>query len=182
MRQDQVQIGGYYRVKIGGRLAPVQVMRQLPGRGRLRFECYTRDTNRVIKATAARLRPIPAGEPALALVRPDEIAGVRLAPRRLVERMERFNRSGIERFVDRQHVATPLLEVCRAFVRHVKRRSLRDFPPAFRRGAWHCVIGRHLANQREYRQVMGHAPLPTHEQVTAALLGDVAARRAVLAG
>lgn len=47
------------RVKIGSRLAEVTVLRQLDGRGRARYECRTADTNKLIRATAARLRPMP---------------------------------------------------------------------------------------------------------------------------
>ena len=59
MKQNDVQIGGRYRVKIGSRLAEVTVLRRLDGRGRARFECRTADTGRTVKATAARLRPMP---------------------------------------------------------------------------------------------------------------------------
>lgn len=59
MKQEQVTIGMQARVKIGSRLAEVTVLRQLDGRGRARFECRTSDTGRLVKATAARLRPVP---------------------------------------------------------------------------------------------------------------------------
>lgn len=59
MKQEQVQIGMQARVKIGSRLAEVTVLRRLDGRGRARFECRTSDTDRLVKATAARLRPVP---------------------------------------------------------------------------------------------------------------------------
>lgn len=59
MKQEQVKIGMQARVKIGSRLAEVTVLRQLDGRGRARFECRTSDTGRLVKATAARLRPVP---------------------------------------------------------------------------------------------------------------------------
>ena len=61
MKQDEVQIGMTARVKIGPRLAEVTVLRRLDGRGRARFECRTADTNKLIRATAARLRPLPGG-------------------------------------------------------------------------------------------------------------------------
>ncbi len=60
MKQDDVTIGMTCRVKIGSRLAEVTVLRRLDGRGRARFECRTSDTSRSIRATAARLRPMPA--------------------------------------------------------------------------------------------------------------------------
>lgn len=59
MKQEQVTIGMAARVKIGSRMAEVTVLRQLDGRGRARFECRTSDTGRLVKATAARLRPVP---------------------------------------------------------------------------------------------------------------------------
>jgi hypothetical protein len=59
MKQECVTIGMQARVKIGQRLAEVTVLRQLEGRGRARFECRTSDTGRLVKATAARLRPVP---------------------------------------------------------------------------------------------------------------------------
>ena len=59
MKQEQVTIGMQARVKIGQRLAEVTVLRRFDGRGRARFECRTSDTGRLVKATAARLRPVP---------------------------------------------------------------------------------------------------------------------------
>jgi hypothetical protein len=59
MKQECVTIGMQARVKIGQRLAEVTVLRQLEGRGRARFECRTSDTGRLVRATAARLRPVP---------------------------------------------------------------------------------------------------------------------------
>jgi hypothetical protein len=62
MKQNDVQIGMTARVKIGQRLAEVKVLREIDLGGwknRRRFECRTVDTGRLIKATAARLRPIP---------------------------------------------------------------------------------------------------------------------------
>jgi hypothetical protein len=59
MKQQCVEIGMQASVKIGSRLADVTVIRRLEGRGRARFECRTSDTGRIVKATAARLRPMP---------------------------------------------------------------------------------------------------------------------------
>lgn len=62
MKQNDVQIGMTARVKIGQRLAEVKVLREIDLGGwknRRRFECRTVDTGRLIKATAARLRPMP---------------------------------------------------------------------------------------------------------------------------
>ena len=68
MKQDDVKIGMQARVKIGQRLAEVTVIREIDVGGyksRRRFECRTADTGRTIKATAARLRPMPAPAPAV---------------------------------------------------------------------------------------------------------------------
>lgn len=64
MRKTDITIGCEYRVKIGGRLAPVVVIakrerRSCGGRSQTVLECRTLDTDRPIVATAARLRPVP---------------------------------------------------------------------------------------------------------------------------
>lgn len=61
MKQDQIKIGMVAVVKVGGRLARVTVLRELPTRydRRRKFACLTHDTRREITATAARLRPAP---------------------------------------------------------------------------------------------------------------------------
>lgn len=65
MKQADVKIGGEYRVKIGGRLAPVTVERSIERHGhRTRYQCLTGDTGRRITCTAGRLRPAPARQAA----------------------------------------------------------------------------------------------------------------------
>jgi hypothetical protein len=65
MRQDQIEIGGNYIVRVGDRLAPVTVLRQQTkrtwgsDRAKTVFVCRTGDTGREITAGAARLRPVP---------------------------------------------------------------------------------------------------------------------------
>lgn len=65
MRQDQIEIGGDYTVRIGDRLAPVTVLRAKTtrtwgsDRARTVYVCLTGDTRREIVASAARLRPAP---------------------------------------------------------------------------------------------------------------------------
>lgn len=81
MKQEQVTIGMAARVKIGSRLAEVTVLRQLDGRGRARFECRTSDTGRLVKATAARLRPVP---PAAVLAMVDRMVRAAADRERLV--------------------------------------------------------------------------------------------------
>jgi len=93
MKQNDVQIGMTARVRIGQRLAEVTVLRQLEGRGRARFECRTSDTGRLVKATAARLRPMPT--PAVdAMVRRmvDDAKLARMADEQAAEREAAWQR------------------------------------------------------------------------------------------
>ena len=212
MRQNDIQIGMQACVRIGSRLAAVTVVRRLDGggsRGRTRYECLTADTGRTIRATAARLRPMPseaaraaaaevvrkiaarALPPAPAtqpettggrLARPGRLEGVRLNARRRIEQMGPRNTRGIERCLGAVHVAEPLTVAFRRFLQAIGRRSLREFPVAFRRGAAHRVFQVHRANRRQYCETMRHAPLPSEEMVARALAGDPVARAAVLAG
>lgn len=81
MRQNEVKVGGEYRVKIGGRMAPVIVQNQrhqrMSGeRWRIVFDCRTLDTGRAIVAAAARLRPLP-GTPEAAAENARKIAAER---------------------------------------------------------------------------------------------------------
>jgi hypothetical protein len=196
MKQADVEIGGEYRVKIGSRLATVRVMQLVAGgRGRARFLCVTQDTGREIKATAARLRPFIGsrimrqsehGDPAVEttggpIVRPAAIPGVKVNPLRVIEKMGAANAGGIMRFTGRIHVGMPLRAACREFCREVGRKSLRQFPPAFRRGVLHCLLAHHTYNRDQYRQVMGHGPIPSECVIAAALAGDEAARATALA-
>ena len=180
MKQNQVTIGGRYHVRIGQRLAVVTVEHNTRLRGRTYYACRVADSGRQITCTAARLRQIPettGGD----IVAPGGIPGVRINHARSIEQMGTFNSRGIHRWVDSQHVATTPLGLARAFCRHVDATSLRQHPPAFRRGALHCLLSRHAANRGLYRDVMGHGPVPSHEMIAAALMGDSDARAAVLA-
>ena len=80
------------------------------------------------------------------------------------------------------HVAMPWSAACREVFKVIgKGGQLRSFPKPLRRAAWLAVAEEHAANRDQYRQVMGHAPIPSEEMITAALAGDAAARTAVLA-
>ena len=180
MKQAQVTIGGRYHVRIGQRLAVVTVEQTTRLRGRTHYACRTADTGRQIICTAARLRLIPettGGE----IVAPSGIPGMLINHARSIEQMGAWNRGGIHRFADGQHVSMTPLGLARAFCRHVHCGSLRKHLPAFRRGALHCLLSRHAANRDQYRDVMGHGPVPSHEMVAAALMGDRDARAAILA-
>lgn len=82
MKLADVTIGGEYRVKIGGRLAPVRVIAQRERRRwgnsprQAVFECRTLDTGRTIIASPARLRPVP-GTPAAAAEQARKLAAER---------------------------------------------------------------------------------------------------------
>jgi predicted NBD/HSP70 family sugar kinase len=58
---------------------------------------------------------------------------------------------------------------------------LRDVPLALRRGCWQAVAEIHAINRRNFREAMGHDPLPSEEQIAAAMAGDTAARDALVA-
>lgn len=221
MRAKDVTLACEYRVKIGGRLAPVVVIarrerRSCGGRSQTVFECRTLDTGRSITATAARLRPVPGtpeaaveqarkrkaqarriaatpagtysstpAHPAPVLVAPSPVPGMveHVNPWQPVERLVGYNREAVERICAGVHVALPWSAACRAVYRVIgKGGRLRGFPRALRRGAWLKVAEEHAANRAQYVAVMGHAPIPSEEIVTAALAGDPEARAAVLAG
>jgi hypothetical protein len=104
-------------------------------------------------------------------------------PARPVERMARFNHEGIARILGSIHVGASWRDACRAVFKVVgKGGRLRGMPLPMRRGCWQAVAEIHADNLAAYREVMGHKPLPTVEMIAAAMRGDEAARRAVLAG
>lgn len=180
MKQAEVTIGMRAHVRIGSRLAVVTVEHQTRLNGRVKFVCRTTDTGRQVVCTAARLRAIPestGGE----IVTPSAIVGVLINSARSIEQMGKYNRRGIREFAGRRHVGLSRIALARAFCEHVNARSLREHPPAFRRGALHCLFQAHAENLQQYREVMGHAPTPSVEMITAAMMGDAAARAAVLA-
>lgn len=180
MKQSDVQTGGIYSIQVGKRLARVTVVRRVPGSGRRRFECRFYDSGLSIVVTAARLRLV-AQSPQAKLVPPSVIPGVRLNAGRVIERMERFNSQGIVRAAGGIHVGLGFLGCCREFMRMTNRRSLRVFPAAFRRGAIHCLLAHHSFNRQQFLDVMQHSPTPSEEMIAAAMLGNSAARAAVLA-
>jgi len=173
--------------------------------------CRTHDTGRMITATAARLRPMPrtpenaaaharrlkaaekrcAAKPNVSnpehtpvLVPPHPVPGMFAVanPARPIERMARFNHEGIARILSGIHVGASWRDACRAVFKVVGRGGrLRGMPLPMRRGCWQAVAEIHADNLAAYREVMGHKPLPTVEMITAAMRGDEAARRAVLA-
>ena len=118
------------------------------------------------------------------LVAPAPVPGMFASanPARLVERMARFNHQGIARILGGIHVGASWRDACRAVFKVVGAGGrLRGMPLPMRRGCWQAVAEIHADNRAAYREVMGHKPLPTVEMITAAMRGDEAARRAVLA-
>jgi len=204
MRQEQVTIGMTARVKIGSRLAEVRVLRRLDGRGRARFECVTQDTGRVIKATAARLRPMPGSPEAAAVAarkpaadrKPRAYTGIAgdilafvppvpgmaetigAAP---VAMLTVANADFVGRIVGAAHVAETFLAVARRVRQRIGRAFVwQTIPRALRRGLLHAAASRHAANRRTYREIMGTAPFPTEEMIGRAILGTDADRAALL--
>lgn len=192
MRQNDVQIGGEYRVRIGDRLAPVTVLRRLDGRGRSRFLCRTGDTGREIKATAARLRPM-TGTAAAAVVqarrvessgpRPfDGATGDRRRPAAPVAgvivrlrgssvlALSKPNAALVDRAVDACHVAERFAFVARQVRRRVGACVIwNTIPRALRRGILFHAAERHAANRTMFAAVAGHDPLPSERMVAEAV-------------
>jgi hypothetical protein len=192
MRQNEIQIGGEYRVKVGSRLAPVTVLRRLDGRGRSRFLCMTQDTNREIKATAARLRPLVAASRPAAAPRPVEpspvpaawdghpgdawlplVAVPGLLPSRgagRVLRLSQANHAFVRRVVDREHVAEGMMRIARVVRASIAARTQwRTIPRDLRRGILFTAACIHHGNRETYTAVMGHAPLPSPRSIAEAV-------------
>lgn len=215
MLAKEITIGMQARVKIGSRLAVVAVTGKANYSGGRRQEwwCRTEDTNRMITATAARLRPMPgtpeaaaerarklaaqrrreshprdakpaAIQPPLELVPPQPVPGMFTVVNqsRLIERLSGFNHRGVSRILDGIHVSVTWRRACRVVFAVIgKGGRLRALPVALRRGCWQAVAEIHAINRRNYTEVMGTVPGPSEETITAAMLGDDAARRSVLA-
>jgi hypothetical protein len=200
MKQDQIQIGHDYRVKIGSRLATVTVMHKRPGSGRARFVCRTHDTRREVTATAARLRPLPGQEPAPrvavrrqpkvyrsthtpVLAPPHAVPGMigRVNAARSIENLSRVNREAVARHLGRVHVAETFPAAYRR-VRAALARSvvIRSIPAAMRRGIAQAVAEIHAGNLATYRMVMRQPPFPTEEMIGRAILGTDADRERLL--
>lgn len=191
MRQNEVTIGMQARVKIGARLAPVTVEREITRHGRrTKFQCLTGDTGRRITVTAARLRPLvesprpdavakpaaagpvdfagPAGSEWLPLVR---VPG--LLPRGgegRVLRLSSANHAFVRRIVDREHVAESMLRIARVVRAAVGQRvRWASISRDLRRGILFTAACVHFGNRERYTAVMGHAPLPSPRAVAEAV-------------
>lgn len=117
---------------------------------------------------AAAGRAVSSGAP---LVAPTAVPGVclgRVNPTRSVEPLVGVNLSAATRLVERRHVAEPLLTVARAVARSMGG-SARRMPVPLRRGLWQTVARLHAANRAQYREVMGHDPLPSPGMVADAV-------------
>jgi hypothetical protein len=195
MRQNEIEIGGTYRVRIGDRLALVTVTGRKTGRGRARFTCLTHDTRREVTATAARLRPLPGTAEAAAQTRRRAEAAAARAPRpftgspgeRMVEAapvpgmlarvgsspvaaLSAANADYVRRIVDGIHVAESFAHVARVVRRRVGRSVIfGTIPRCLRRGLLYAAAERHAAGRRMYRVAMGHDPLPSPRMVADAV-------------
>jgi hypothetical protein len=123
-------------------------------------------------------------QPPLELVPPQPVPGMFAVVNqsRLLERLSGFNHRGVSRILDSVHVSASWRDACRAVFAVIgKGGRLRAVPVALRRGCWQAVAELHAINRRNYTEVMGAAAGPSEEMITAAMLGDAAARAAVLA-
>ena len=163
------------RIAIGGRLHPVTVIGHT-GAGRSIIHTVRTDAGKLHKLPASKIWPMPesvidgwetTGEE---IVAPGAVAGVRINRRRMIERVCRENVRRIADACGRVHVGESPLATVRAVYAAAGKRSLRSAPPAFRRGVVRQILACRAANVAEYRAVMGHAPLPTEAQITAAML------------
>jgi len=175
MQAKHITTGMTVRIDIRGRLTAGTVISQT-GEGRSIVYCVRLDSGTERALPASKLWPMPesilggwettGGQ----IVAPTSITGTRINRRRMIETMGGINARRIKDACGQIHVGASRLEAVRSVYAAAGKRSLRDAPPAFRRGAVHMILATHAANVAEYRAVMGHAPLPTEAQITAAML------------
>jgi len=79
------------------------------------------------------------------------------------------DRAGVDRLVDRLHCAESPMAVCRRIRRGLERFQWRTIPATLRRAVLLAGLERHAANRSLYRDVMGHAPLPSERMVAEAV-------------
>jgi hypothetical protein len=202
MQTKSIEIGGVYLCRVGSRVTKVTVTGLATTHwGRQQFTCRTHDTDRDIRASATKLRPIPgsdlwrAEETRLAQRKPRRKAvWTSLAPTEIgkgdpvpdqVNRVTRpvairtgappnFRTGMVLEMVDRCHVYDGFGRVARKV-----RRALSDkyeyhtIPVAVRRALLLMAAQRHHRNIQQYREVMGHDPLPSERHIADAILRRV---------
>lgn len=195
MLRSEITAGMHAHARVGARIAPVRVVSATPDRTG-RYECRTLDTDRPIRCTAARLRPLPGSpEDAAARDRAAARAAVRGTPRpfagatgdrtapavpvpgvlarvspQTITALSPANAQFVERIVDAIHVAEGFAAVARAVRRRVGASVVwGTIPRSLRRGLLHAAAVRHAANRSTYRAVMGRAPLPSEGMVARAV-------------
>lgn len=175
MQAKHITPGMTVRIDIRGRLTAGTVISQT-GDGRSILYCVRLDSGTERVLAAGKLWPMPESIVGVwettggQIVAPTSVTGARINRRRMIESMGGINARRIKDACGSVHVASSPLEAVRSVYAAAGKRSLRDAPPAFRRGAVHMILATHAANRAEYREVMGHAPLPTEAQITAAML------------
>jgi len=194
MLSRDVQIGSTYRCRVGDRLALVSVVSDRGGAGR-RYYCRTQDTGRMIRASAAKLRPIPGSDldtaersrkaAAAAKRGPRPFAGAvgdilldagpvpgvigRVGPSPVAE-LSQPNLDTIRRIVDGVHVAEPFAHVARRVRARIGSMVIwQTIPRALRRGILFAAAQRHAEGRRLYRIAMRHDPLPSERMVAEAV-------------
>lgn len=187
MLAKDIKIGSIYRCKVGARIATVQVQSVETRGGRRVHLCRTLDTDRTVRASAAKLRPYSiedkqaeAARAAQRAARPAkpvrEFAGhpgtsfVDLPGRAPVQALSQANAAMVADIVDRCHVFDSPAHAFRKVHASISRRfRWASIPRALRRGITYAAISRHLANRRMYTEIMGHEPLPTHRHIAEAI-------------
>jgi hypothetical protein len=194
MLAKDVQIGSTYRCRVGDRLALVKVVSDRGGSGR-RYSCLTQDTGRMIKASGAKLRPIPGSDLDAAERSRKAAAAANRGPRPFsgpagadtvdaapvagilarvgsspVAALSEANHDTIRRIVDACHVAEGFPYVARRVRAKVAAHVIwATIPRALRRGILHAAAQRHGEGRRLYRIAMRHDPLPSERMVSEAV-------------
>lgn len=194
MLSRDVEIGSIYRCKVGARLALVKVVSDRGGSGR-RYSCLTQDTQRMIRASAAKLRPIPGSDLAAAEAARRAAAAAKRGPRPFsgavgdtlaaagpvpgiiarvgsspVAALSEPNRDTVRRIVDGCHVAEGFPYVARRVRARIGSTVVwRTIPRALRRGILFAAAQRHGDGRRMYRVAMRHDPLPSPRMVAEAV-------------
>lgn len=173
MLAKHITIGMVVRIDTGDRYslsAGRVVRRDSPRRWTILFdgEEYSRPAGKIWPAHGTA----PGGWESCGanIIHPSPIPGVRINRRRMIENQTGSNTRGISERLGRLHVSETPMAAVRAVYAQCGKKSLRWAPPAFRRGVVHTILATHASNRAEYRAVMGHGPLPTEAQITAAML------------
>lgn len=134
-----------------------------------RAEARQRRLGRLQREAEARPWTMPEGLVATLVTAqpvPGMIGNVGRLP---VMQLNETDRAGVDRVVDRLHVAESPMYVCRAMRRGLSRFVWATIPATLRRAVLLAALERHAANRSTFREIMGHAPLPSERMVAEAV-------------